>query len=79
MIECTPAVSELVGNAAWAVLSRATFPRNVLPSKKDAEPDGVPLAELKTAAVNVTCWPTIDGFRSAVRVVLVEIPSSSNR
>src|SRR6266446_2376935 len=33
-----------------------------------------PLAELKTAAVNMTCCPRIAGFTSAVRVVLVEMP-----
>ena len=79
MIECIPPVSELVGNAAWPVLSSATFARNRFPSRNDTEPAGVPLAELKTAPVNVTFCPTIEGFRSAVRVVLVEIPSSSKR
>jgi hypothetical protein len=78
VIECSPDVSELVGKAAWPVLSRVTFPRNVLPSKKEAEPDGIPLVELKTAAVNVTCCPTIDGFKSDVSVVIVETPSSPN-
>ena len=79
MIECTPAVNELVGKAACPVSSSATLPRNVLPSKKDVEPVGVPLAELKTAAVNITCCPRIAGFTSAVSVVLVELPCSSKR
>jgi hypothetical protein len=81
VIECTPAVSELVGNTAWAVLSRTTFPRNVLPSKKDTEPAGIvePDGFVVTAAVNVTILPVFTGFAFAATVVLVEFPCSTNR
>lgn len=57
--------------------SIAAFPREVLPSKKETEPAGVPVVVLKTAAVNVTCCPEAAGFTSAVTVVFVEIPNSA--
>ncbi len=63
------------------MLSSATFPKNVLPSKKDKEPPGVvePDGFVVTAAVNVTVEPKLAGFTSAANVVLVEMPSSSKR
>ena len=54
MMECTPGVNELVEKAACPVPSSVTFPRNVLPSKKDVVPVGVPFVELNTAAVKMT-------------------------
>jgi hypothetical protein len=70
VIECDPAVSELVMNVACALPFRAPLPIWVVPSKKFTVPEGVP-PELVTAAVNVTDWPTVEGLAEDVTVVVV--------
>src|ERR1043166_3937273 len=73
IIECVPAASELVFNAAWPEPSNAMVPSAVGPSLKVTVPAGtVKLAgTVATVAVKVTAPPAKTGFASAESVVPV--------
>lgn len=57
VIEWVPTASAEVANVACPFAPNAPVPIWVMPSRKATLPVGVPLAELDTVAVNVTCSP----------------------
>ena len=74
MIDCVPVASEFVVQVAWLLASNATLTHPLIGAELFAKvtvPVGVPdpgtLAV--TAAVNVTDWPIVDGFRLDERLM----------
>jgi len=71
-MECEPADRLETGRLAVPE-TRLTVPRTVVPSLKITEPAGsgqpVTLKLWLTVAVNVTDWPTVDGFAELASVM----------
>ncbi len=64
-----------VWNTALACeFSGTGAPSCVVPSKNTTVPVGVPEVREVTVAVNVTCWPELDGFGDDVSTVVVAAP-----
>jgi hypothetical protein len=68
---CFPLASADVLKVAVPVLSRVPVPTVVLPCWTLTVPVGTPIDEV-TVAVNVTSWPTPDGFGEEPSTVRVE-------
>src|ERR1022692_1701304 len=72
---CGPAASKLVESVATPAES-GTVPRFVTPSRNETLPvgtTGIPPWIAVTVAVNVTNWPTAEGFTELTRVVVVGV------
>ena len=69
-MECVPANSDAVENAAWPDALSVTTPIGLPPSVNVTVPVGVPLIEL-TVTVKVSGCPNRDGLRFDARVVVV--------
>ena len=69
VMECPPPPSADVENAATLLLI-GVLPNTVTPSWKVTVPVAVEVGE-KTVAVNVTTWPTLEGFSEETTLVEV--------
>ena len=71
-----PTASAVVVNDAWPEPFTVTFDAQIVdPSVKVTLPTGVPAPDV-VVAVNVTAWPTVEGFGEDVTVVAVVVCTS---
>ena len=74
---CVPTVRLEVAKAALPAESRATDPSDDEPSVNAMEPVGTDPPVEVTVAVNVTLWPSIEGFRLETALMVVLSGSST--